>query len=154
MRGYGDTVTREHRQDEGVDLTIVRSPARHARWRQQRVEPRSGRHLRRERLLGLSATIAHLTITGGYGGGIRVARTVLTLNDSTVTSNIGGRISSSNQSLTLNNSTVGENVASSCAGISGDNDSTVLTNSTVTRNIASSNGGGSATAPSGEVRPT
>ena len=79
---------------------------------------------------------------------------MLTLNDSTVTSNIGGRISSSNQSLTLNNSTVGENVASSCAGISGDNDSTVLTNSTVTRNIASSNGGGSATAPSGKVRPS
>jgi hypothetical protein len=55
-----------------------------------------------------SATIAHLTITGGYGDGIRVARTVLTLNDSTVTSNIGGGTSNSNQSLILNNSTVSE----------------------------------------------
>ena len=125
LGGYGDTVIREHRQDERVDLTIVRSPARHARWRQQRVEPRSGRHLRRERLSASPATIAHLTITGGYGVGIRVARTVLTLNDSTVTSNIGGGISNSNQSLILNNSTVSENMASSCAGIPGDDDSIV-----------------------------
>jgi len=26
LRGYGDTVIREHRQDEGVDLTIVGRP--------------------------------------------------------------------------------------------------------------------------------